>query len=458
MRPAQDLIAPHEDCPISSSLLMASIAASPTRTFYKRQLPCPPAVGFSSPEAAGKALLAEAMLKGTMEGFFKLIEQYRTQDEPSFCGLASLAMVLNTLQIDPRRAWKGPWRWFHEEMLDCCLPIAHVVEGGIVLDQAACLARCNGARVELHRAGSFSLEEFREAVRETSTSETEHLIASYSRKEFLQTGDGHFSPLGGYHEDKDMVLILDTASFKYPLHWVPLESLFRAMQQIDPVTSKARGFLRMGAQPRLESVLFTLRRCGREWRAAAEYWHGPMQRALERSAATSAEEAVQSAVAGAPLDAVRHFVACRETATCTSSLSGSCTQPAVVSTLLRELQQHRLYALVEASLKEKSQQEMAKKGLANGRFDRTTPHHYSSGWHDAERVMVYLLLAPVTSWEAVQSQELDVLLEVRQGSILETELEYLRCQQRELPVLDHFDTLNAECSNRCSQQSHDSSF
>lgn len=55
--------------------------------------------------------------------------------------------------------------------------------------QAACLARCNGARVELHRAGSFSLEEFREAVRETSALEVEHLIASYSRKEFLQTGE-----------------------------------------------------------------------------------------------------------------------------------------------------------------------------------------------------------------------------------------------------------------------------
>jgi len=44
-------------------------------------------------------------------------------------------MVLNTLQIDPRRAWKGPWRWFHEQMLDCCLPIARVAEEGIVLDQ-----------------------------------------------------------------------------------------------------------------------------------------------------------------------------------------------------------------------------------------------------------------------------------------------------------------------------------
>lgn len=49
--------------------------------------------------------------------------------------ICSLAMVLNTLQIDPRRAWKGPWRWFHEEMLDCCLPIARVAEEGIVLDQ-----------------------------------------------------------------------------------------------------------------------------------------------------------------------------------------------------------------------------------------------------------------------------------------------------------------------------------
>ena len=50
------------------------------------------------------------------------------------------------------------------------------------------MARCNGARVGLYRAGTFSLEEFRDAVQETSTSETEHLIASYSRKEFMQTG------------------------------------------------------------------------------------------------------------------------------------------------------------------------------------------------------------------------------------------------------------------------------
>lgn len=48
-------------------------------------------------------------------------------------------------------------------------------------------------------------------------------------------------------------------------------------------------------------------------------------------------------------------------------------------------------------------------------------------------------------------QELDALLEVRQGSILETELDYLRSQQQELPALDHFDDLNAQCSGCACQ-------
>lgn len=119
------------------------------KTFYKRQLPTPPSVAFSSAE--GKALFQEALQQGTMSGFFKLVEQYSTQDEPAFCGLASLAMVLNALSIDPRRTWKGSWRWFHEYMLDCCMPLEQVKQEGIVLAQTACLARCNGANVELKR-------------------------------------------------------------------------------------------------------------------------------------------------------------------------------------------------------------------------------------------------------------------------------------------------------------------
>lgn len=42
----------------------------------------------------------------------------------------------------------------------------------------------------------------------------------------LQTGSGHFSPVGGYHDGRDMEFVLDVARFKYPPHWVPLKTHF----------------------------------------------------------------------------------------------------------------------------------------------------------------------------------------------------------------------------------------
>jgi hypothetical protein len=81
--------------------------------------------------------------------------------------------------------------------------------------QAACLAKCNGARVELHRAGSFTLEDFRRQLLDCAASGEEHVVVSYSRRTFLQTGDGHFSPIGGVHAGRDLALILDTVGGGY---------------------------------------------------------------------------------------------------------------------------------------------------------------------------------------------------------------------------------------------------
>lgn len=52
-------------------------------------------------------LFVEGIQNGTMEGFYRLISYFQTQSEPAYCGLASLAMVLNALAIDPGRKWKG---------------------------------------------------------------------------------------------------------------------------------------------------------------------------------------------------------------------------------------------------------------------------------------------------------------------------------------------------------------
>jgi len=221
---------------------MVSVPQVP-RSFYKRPLPenC---VAFSSAE--GRTLFREALAQGTMEGFFSLIEQFHTQAEPAFCGLGTLVMVLNALAIDPGRAWKGPWRWYSEEHLDCCRPLDAIAREGITLNQLACLARCNGAKADVRFAEDCGLETFRATVHEaTSSVGNMHLVVAYDRATLGQTGSGHFSPIGGMNAPRDLALLLDVARFKYPPHWVPIEALYRAMLPPDAATGRSRGFVRI---------------------------------------------------------------------------------------------------------------------------------------------------------------------------------------------------------------------
>ncbi|GLC38513.1 Glutathione gamma-glutamylcysteinyltransferase 1 [Pleodorina starrii] len=226
------------------------------RTYYKRELPSPPAIAFSS--AQGREVFAEALQLGTMVGFFKLIEQFITQEEPQYCGLAAVSMTLNALGIDPRRTWKGAWRWFTETMLDCCKTMEDIKRDGITLNQAACLARCNGADVSVHRYGTFDGLTFRRLLREVCASEDRHMVVSYSRKTFQQSGDGHFSPVGGYNPQRDMVLILDVARFKYSPHWVAVDELMEAMGHLDPAIGRPRGFMLLSSRCPRESALFSM--------------------------------------------------------------------------------------------------------------------------------------------------------------------------------------------------------
>lgn len=277
---------------------------------------------------AGRALFQEALKDGTMTSFFKLIEQYNTQDEPAYCGLTSIAMVLNALSIDPRRTWKGSWRWFHEQMLDCCKSLEQVKQEGIVLSQAACLARCNGARVELRPAPSFTLDQFRQQVLDVCTSGEEHIIVSYGRKAFLQTGDGHFSPIGGYHRGQDLALILDTARFKYPPHWVPLPLLFDAMAAIDAATGRPRGYMLLGSEQLLDSVLFTLDVHSAAWHDADRFIrHRAPEHVRTLAATCSPQQALRQLIDFVPLDSLHAFIALRDYAVVTNATSSMVPEP-----------------------------------------------------------------------------------------------------------------------------------
>lgn len=223
--------------------------------FYRRPLPTE-LISFAS--ETGRQIFREALAEGNMEGYFAIAEQYHTQAEPAFCGLGSLVVTLNAMAIDPGRLWQGPWRWFDETMLDCCVPFERIRERGITMHEFSCLARCNGATAELHSATTepdplaldAALQAFRTQVAHSmSHADSGIVVVSYSRQALGQTGDGHFSPIGGYNAQRDQMLIMDVARFKYSPHWVNTVDLFRAMTAIDATTQRPRGWIVLQRAP-----------------------------------------------------------------------------------------------------------------------------------------------------------------------------------------------------------------
>jgi hypothetical protein len=185
-------------------------------------------------------------------------------------------LVLNALSVDPGITWKGPWRWYEESMLNCCLDLEEVKQTGITLRDFQCLARCQGLSVDLKYCDeNATVENFRAAVHKacvdqgsdndndddeesfdsingdsaTRSPTLDVLVVSYSRKVLSQTGSGHFSPIAAYDASSDLVLILDTARFKYGAHWAPLPLVFEAMRPTDPDTGKSRGYALLSFPP-----------------------------------------------------------------------------------------------------------------------------------------------------------------------------------------------------------------
>ena len=89
------------------------ILNKPSASFYKRPLP-PKCISFTSKR--GKEMFGNSLIEGNLESYFPLASQFLTQNEPAYCGLGTLVMILNALEIDPQRQFKGPWRWYSQEV------------------------------------------------------------------------------------------------------------------------------------------------------------------------------------------------------------------------------------------------------------------------------------------------------------------------------------------------------
>lgn len=112
---------------------------------------------------------------------------------------------------------------------------------GITFDNFACLAKCH-CDAEVNRAFDFTFEKFKKDIEMVTSTSDKFMVVSFSRKVLGQTGDGHFSPIGAYNAKEGKVLILDTARYKYPSYWCPIETLYESMNPIDKETGRPRGY------------------------------------------------------------------------------------------------------------------------------------------------------------------------------------------------------------------------
>jgi len=258
----------------------------PKYSFHKRLMPSN-LTALSS--RAGRRRFLESLSSDNAEAYLPLAEQFLNQSDPAYCGITTLAMILNACAVDPNVRWRGGWRWYgsDEIVLDrCCLGSEHgrerVRRAGVSLEEFAGLGRCQGMRIDMKRpyleesrgqgnevsldgnSSSYgTLDDFRSDIQRMvrlppiadedigsigDPNEEEgrgFLVASFSRAHLNQTGAGHFSPVAAYHPETDSCLVLDVARFKYAPYWVSVEELYEATKPIDETTGKSRGWFVM---------------------------------------------------------------------------------------------------------------------------------------------------------------------------------------------------------------------
>lgn len=155
-----------------------------------------------------------------------------SQSNASVCGAASLANVFRSFGDTPdteAAILVGAKRcWFN------------VCPFGLTLDEIADLAKASSTRrVDVLR--DLTPEHFHAILRDTNNPKRRY-IANFSRQQIFGAGVGHVSPIGGYLEAEDLVLVLDVNE-KFGPWLVERSRLFRAVDTLDG--QRKRGLLRI---------------------------------------------------------------------------------------------------------------------------------------------------------------------------------------------------------------------
>jgi len=234
-------------CRLSPVLFALGLAVcgAPTRGLAET-LPLPPGLtDFASRD--GETFLIESNAR---EDYFPLSMQFVTQRTPAYCGVASMVMVLNALNVPaPSTPDNQAFRSFTQDNLldagaDAVLPRDVLARQGMTLDQLGALLALHPVSIEVHHAEDGGLDAFRSEASAALESGSRFVVVNFLRKAIGQQTGGHISPLAAYDAKEDRFLVLDVARYKYPPFWVKASDLFDAMNTTDASNGgKTRGYV-----------------------------------------------------------------------------------------------------------------------------------------------------------------------------------------------------------------------
>lgn len=195
----------------------------------------------------GEQLLRDS---DAIEAFIPLASNFVTQKTQAYCGVASMVMVLNALQLPaPAVPEYDPYHTFTQDNLlneqtDQILPREVLAKQGMTLDQLGSILGSQPVAVEVHHAADSTPDAFRASARDHLATEGRFVIINYLRKALGQERGGHISPLAAYDAETDRFLILDVSRYKYPPVWVTTPDLFAAMNTTDADNeNRTRGYV-----------------------------------------------------------------------------------------------------------------------------------------------------------------------------------------------------------------------
>jgi Phytochelatin synthase len=195
----------------------------------------------------GEQLLIESQSR---QDYFLLSNQFITQVNQAYCGVASSVMVLNALGLPaPDAPQYKPFKLFTQENFFAredtkkVLAPEVVAKRGMTLAQLGGLLTSHGAKVRVYYGSDVNLDRFRSLLLANLSERNNFAIVNYLRSSIGQERGGHISPIAAYNQRTDRFLILDVSRYKYPPVWVKAVDLWQAVRTTDSDSGKTRGFV-----------------------------------------------------------------------------------------------------------------------------------------------------------------------------------------------------------------------